>query len=160
MKPFAHLHLHSTYSLLDGFCKIDDLIEKVKYFEMPGVALTDHGVMYGAVEFWNKATAAGVNSVIGLEAYLSPRGMTQKEGDLDRKAFHLLLLAENMVGHQNLLKIASVAQLEGFYYVPRIGKDFLAKHAEGLISTTGCLSGEIPRALLAGQINKAEELLA
>jgi DNA polymerase-3 subunit alpha len=160
MKPFAHLHLHSTYSVLDGFCKIDDLIEKVKFFEMPGVALTDHGVMYGAVEFWNKATAAGVNPVIGLEIYLSPRGMSQKEGDLDRKAFHLLLLAENMVGYQNLLKIASAAQLEGFYYVPRIDKDFLAKHAEGLISTTGCLSGEIPRALLSGQIHKAEELLA
>lgn len=145
---FAHLHVHTQYSLLDGFANIKKLIQKVKDMNMPAVAITDHGTMYGVIEFFNTARAAGVKPIIGLEAYLSARGMTDRDVKLDKTSSHLLLLAENAVGYQNLLKIASAAQLEGFYYFPRIDRDFLAAHAEGLIATSGCMAAEIPRAII------------
>lgn len=115
---------------------------------MPAVALTDHGTMFGVVEFYNAAKAAGVKPIIGLEAYLAARGMQEREPHYDKQSSHLLLLAENDVGYRNLLKIASAAQLEGFYYHPRIDRQFLAAHSEGLICTSGCMSAEIPRAIL------------
>ncbi|GAB4499184.1 MAG: DNA polymerase III subunit alpha [Anaerolineales bacterium] len=145
---FAHLHVHTEYSLLDGFSNIKKLVKRVKEMNMDSVAITDHGTMFGVIDFYKAAKAEGVKPIIGLEAYMAARGMKDKDSKLDRSSFHLLLLAENEKGYQNLLKIASAAQLEGFYYYPRIDHDFLAAHSEGLICTSGCMSAEIPRALL------------
>ena len=156
---FVHLHVHSTYSILDGFSQIKPLIARAKELGMPALALTDHGTMYGTIDFFNEAVRVGIKPIIGLETYLAPRKMTDRDPRRDRRASHLLLLAENMVGYQNLLKIASASQLEGFYYRPRIDREFLKAHNEGLIVTSGCLSGEIPRALLNNDVNRAEKHL-
>ncbi|MBI3152065.1 MAG: DNA polymerase III subunit alpha [Chloroflexi bacterium] len=145
---FAHLHVHTEYSLLDGFSNIKKLVQRVKEMDMPAVAITDHGTMFGVIDFYKAAKSEGIKPIIGLEAYMAARGMKDKDSKLDRSSFHLLLLAENETGYKNLLKIASAAQLEGFYYYPRIDHDFLAAHSEGLICTSGCMSAEIPRALL------------
>jgi DNA polymerase-3 subunit alpha len=145
---FAHLHVHTEYSLLDGFSNIKKLVKRVKELDMPAVAITDHGTMFGVIDFYNAATAAGVKPIIGMEAYMAARGMKDRDSKLDRSSYHLLLLAENETGYKNLLQIASAAQLDGFYYYPRIDHDFLAAHSEGLICTSGCMSAEIPRALL------------
>jgi DNA polymerase III subunit alpha len=154
---FVHLHVHSEYSLLDGYCNIRKLVKKAKQLEMPAIALTDHGSMYGVIDFYNAADEIGIKPIIGIEAYLAARSMTQKDAQYDKKSTHLLLIAENPVGYQNLLKISSAAQLEGFYYVPRIDHEFLADHAEGLISTSGCMSAEIPRLILDGRIEEAQK---
>jgi DNA polymerase-3 subunit alpha len=145
---FAHLHVHTEYSLLDGFSNIKKLVKRVKELDMPAVAITDHGTMFGVIDFYNAATTAGVKPIIGMEAYMAARGMKDRDSKLDRSSYHLLLLAENETGYKNLLQIASAAQLDGFYYYPRIDHDFLAAHSEGLICTSGCMSAEIPRALL------------
>ncbi len=145
---FAHLHVHTEYSLLDGFSNIKKLVKRVKELNMEHVAITDHGTMFGVIDFYKAAKAEGIKPIIGLEAYMAARGMKDKDSKLDRSSTHLLLLAENETGYKNLLKIASAAQMEGFYYYPRIDHDFLASHAEGLIATSGCMSAEIPRALL------------
>jgi len=156
---FVHLHVHSEYSLLDGLCRIATLIERVVELGMPAIALTDHGAMHGAVDFYRTAKNVGVKPIVGMEAYLAARSMNDRDPKLDSRSFHLLLLAENDTGYSNLLKIASAAQLEGFYYRPRIDHEFLAAHSEGLIATTGCLSGEVPRALLQGRPKRAQQLL-
>ncbi len=156
---FAHLHVHSEYSLLDGFSNIQKLVERVKELGMPAVALTDHGTMFGVIEFFNAAKAVGVHPVIGLEAYLAPRRMGERDAKLDKSAYHMLLLAENDTGYQNLLKIASAAQLEGFYYNPRIDREFLAAHSEGLIATSGCMSAEVPRAIIEHGVDMARRKL-
>ncbi|HTP00963.1 MAG TPA: DNA polymerase III subunit alpha [Anaerolineales bacterium] len=145
---FNHLHVHTEYSLLDGFSNIKKLVRRVKEMEMGAVAITDHGTMFGVMDFYRAAKEAGVKPIIGLEAYMAARGMQDRDSKIDRNSYHLLLLAENETGYKNLLKIASAAQLEGFYYYPRIDHDFLAAHSEGLICTSGCMSAEIPRALL------------
>ena len=145
---FAHLHVHTEYSMLDGFSNIKKLVKRVKELDMPAVAITDHGTMFGVIDFYNAAKAEGVKPIIGVEAYMAARGMTDRDSKLDRSSYHLLLLAENETGYKNLLKISSAAQLDGFYYYPRIDRDFLAAHSEGLICTSGCMSAEIPRALL------------
>jgi len=145
---FAHLHVHTEYSLLDGFSNIKKLVSRVKEMDMPAVAITDHGTMFGVIDFYNAAQQEGIKPIIGLEAYMAARGMSDRDARLDKKSYHLLLLAENETGYRNLLQIASAAQLNGFYYFPRIDHDFLASHSEGLICTTGCMSAEIPRALL------------
>jgi DNA polymerase III subunit alpha len=145
---FAHLHVHTEYSLLDGFSNIKKLIKRVKELEMPAVAITDHGTMFGVMDFYKAATAEGIKPIIGVEAYLSARTMKDRDSKLDRSSSHLLLLAENETGYKNLLKISSAAQLDGFYYYPRIDHDFLAAHSEGIICTSGCMSAEIPRSLL------------
>ena len=156
---FVHLHVHSEYSLLDGFSNIEKLVTRAKEMEMPAVAITDHGTMYGVVEFYNAAVKKDIKPIIGIEAYLAARGMNSKDPQLDKKSSHLLLLAENQVGYQNLLKIASAAQLEGFYYYPRIDHEFLVQHSEGLICTSGCMSAEIPRLINKGKISKAQSRL-
>jgi len=115
---------------------------------MPAVAITDHGTMFGVMDFYNAATKEGIKPIIGVETYMAARGMADRDSKLDRSSYHLLLLAENETGYKNLLRISSAAQLDGFYYYPRIDRDFLARHSEGLICTTGCMSAEIPRALL------------
>jgi DNA polymerase-3 subunit alpha len=155
---FVHLHVHSEYSLLDGLGKIPRLIARAKELGMPALALTDHGTLFGVVEFYNAAKNAGIRPIIGVEAYLSPRGMKDKEGRADRDPPHLLLLAESDAGYRNLLQIATAAQLEGYYYKPRIDHDYLAAHAEGLICTSGCLAAEIPRALAEERDADAERL--
>jgi DNA polymerase-3 subunit alpha len=145
---FAHLHVHTEYSMLDGFSNIKKLVKRAKDMDMPAIAITDHGSMFGVIEFWNAAQKEGVKPIIGIEAYMAARGMTDRDPKLDKKSTHLLLLAENETGYRNLLTLASAAQLNGFYYYPRIDHEFLAQHSEGLICTSGCMSAEIPRALL------------
>ncbi len=161
MNNFVHLHVHSEYSLLDGLARIKDLVSCANAMGMPALALTDHGAMYGALEFYRTAQSRGIKPIIGLETYLTPLGrrMSDREANVDDKRFHLLLLAQNNTGYQNLLKIASASQLEGFYYRPRIDREFLADHNEGLIATTGCGSGEIPRLLIQGEEEKAYKRL-
>ena len=156
--PFVHLHVHSHYSLLDGLTKIDDLVQAVKEDGSPAVALTDHGVMYGVIEFYQKCKKAGIKPIIGVEAYLAPGGRADKTKSFDEKNFyHLLLLAKNNTGYHNLIKLTSIAHLEGYYYRPRIDWEVLTKYSEGLIATSSCLAGEIPRLLMAGNISKAKE---
>src|SRR3970282_1935604 len=145
---FAHLHVHTEYSMLDGFSNIKKLIRRVKELDMPAVAITDHGTMFGVIDFYNAATEAGIKPIIGMEAYMAARGMGDRDSKLDRTSSHPLLLAENETGYKNLLKISSAAQLDGFYYYPRIDRDFLATHSEGIICSSGCMSAEIPRAVL------------
>ncbi|MBI1975062.1 MAG: DNA polymerase III subunit alpha [Parcubacteria group bacterium] len=156
---FTHLHLHSHYSLLDGLSKIDEIVERVKELGMDSVALTDHGVLYGAIEFYQKAKEKGVKPIIGCELYLSTRKAHDKDPQKDSGYFHLLLLAENNIGYQNLLKLVTKAHLEGFYYKPRVDKELLRALHEGLIATSGCLSGEISRAILYGKEERARELI-
>jgi len=156
---FVHLHTHTEYSLLDGFSNIKKLVQRAAQLEMPALAITDHGTMFGSIDFYNAATNAGVKPIIGLEAYMAARRMTDRDSKLDKRSSHLLLLAENQTGYQNLLKIASAAQLDGFYYYPRIDHEFLAAHSEGLICTSGCMAAEIPRAIDAGNIEEARKKL-
>jgi len=153
---FVHLHCHSHYSLLDGMAKIDELIEKAKEFEMPALAITDHGVMYGAIEFYQKAKEANIKPIIGFEAYLTPLGRHQKI-KADEKKYHLTLLAKNFEGYQNLVKLCSLAHLEGFYYKPRIDDELLKKYHQGIICLSGCLQGEIPQLILAEKIDLAKK---
>ncbi|MEW5870596.1 MAG: DNA polymerase III subunit alpha [Chloroflexota bacterium] len=156
---FVHLHVHSEYSLLDGFSNIKKLVSRAKELEMPALALTDHGTMFGVIDFYNEATKAGIKPIIGVEAYLAPRGMTSRDPQLDKKSTHLLLLAENQTGYQNLLKLASAAQLDGFYYYPRVDHQLLAAHSEGLICTSGCMSAEVPRLIQNGDLETARKQL-
>lgn len=160
MRPFVHLHVHSEYSLLDGLGRIEDLVVRATELGMPALALTDHGVMYGAIEFYQAAQKHGIKPIIGVEMYISPRGMKQRESKQDRKSHHITLLARDNVGYHNLLQIATTAELEGFYYKPRVDKKYLAEHAEGLIALSGCGSGEIPRLVLNGQLDKARQVAA
>ncbi|MBM3145267.1 MAG: DNA polymerase III subunit alpha [Chloroflexi bacterium] len=156
---FVHLHAHTEYSLLDGLSNIKKLVQRAVELEMPALAITDHGAMFGVIDFYKAATEAGIKPIIGLEAYLAARRMTDRNAQLDKKSSHLLLLAQNQTGYQNLLKIASAAQLEGFYYYPRIDHECLAKHAEGLICTSGCMAAEIPRMIEKGDIAGARAQL-
>ncbi len=156
---FAHLHVHTVYSLLDGFSNVKQLVKRAKEMGMPAVAITDHGTMFGSIDFFNAANAAGVKPIIGLESYMAARTMQDKDVKYDKRSSHLLLLAENQTGYKNLLKIASKAQVDGFYYVPRIDHEYLAEHSEGLIATSGCLSAEIPRALKEDDVEKASGML-
>jgi DNA polymerase-3 subunit alpha len=143
--PFVHLHVHTQYSLLDGANQIEALVQTAKGFGMPAVAITDHGNLFGAIDFYQKATAAGIKAIIGCEAYLAPRSRFDREGQFaHNEYYHLILLAANRTGYQNLLKLASTAYLDGFYYKPRIDKEVLRQHHEGLIALSGCLSGEVP----------------
>jgi len=152
---FAHLHVHTEYSLLDGFSNIKKLVKRAREMDMPALAITDHGTMFGVIEFYHAAKEAGIKPVIGLEAYMAARTMQEHDPREDRKSSHLLLLAENETGYKNLLQIASAAQLEGFYYYPRIDKEFLSKHTQGLICTSGCMSAEVPRLINQGQLDAA-----
>ncbi len=152
---FVHLHTHTVYSLLDGFSNIKKLVKKAKEMDMPALAITDHGTMFGVVEFYNAAREAGVKPIIGVETYMAARRMHDRDSKLDKKSSHLLLLAENETGYKNLLKITSAAQMDGFYYYPRIDHEFLAEHAEGLIATSGCMSAEIPRDLIEERPDEA-----
>src|SRR3989338_3064654 len=156
---FAHLHVHSHYSLLDGLAKIDQLIARAKELGMDAIALTDHGTLYGAIEVYKKAKKAGIKPIIGCEIYIAARRMTDKDPTLDQRRFHLTVLAKNTEGYHNLIKLVTLAHLKGFYYKPRLDHETLAAHATGLIALSGCLSGEIPRAIRTNQKERAEELI-
>lgn len=155
--PFVHLHNHTHYSLLDGLTKIDELVNLAKEDGAPAVAITDHGVMYGAVEFYQKCKKAGIKPIIGLEAYLAPASRHDKNTRADGRSFHLILLARNNDGYRNLIKLTSLAHLEGFYYKPRIDWDLLQQHHEGLIACSACLGGEISQLILAEKIDQAKK---
>lgn len=154
---FVHLHTHSHYSLLDGLAKIDDLIGRAKELGMDCLALTDHGNLYGAVEFYQKAKKAGVKPILGVEAYLCPRSRFDKQTKIDDKSFHLVLLARDKTGWLNLLQLVTKSHLEGFYYKPRVDKELLRRHSAGLIALSACAAGEIPRLIEAGKIDAAKE---
>jgi DNA polymerase-3 subunit alpha len=156
---FVHLHVHSEYSLLDGFSNIKKLVARAKELGMPAVGLTDHGTMFGVIDFYNAAKEAGIKPIIGIEAYMASRTMKERSPQEDKKSSHILLIAENQTGYQNLLKLASAAQLEGFYYYPRIDHELLAQHAEGLICSSGCMSAEIPRFIQQGNFEGAQKTL-
>ena len=142
---FVHLHLHTQYSLLDGANQLNPLLRQVREFQQPALAITDHGNLFGAIDFHEKATAQGVKPIIGCEAYLAPGSRRQREGLLAHNDYyHLILLATNLKGYHNLIKLSSKAYLEGFYYKPRMDKELLQEHHEGLIALSGCLSGEVP----------------
>ena len=150
-KGFIHLHLHSQYSLLDGAISLDELLKRCKQLEMDAVAVTDHGNMFGAVEFYTKALASHVKPILGIEAYVAPRGRSDRQkSSITDAAFHLILLAENNTGYQNLLKLASIGFTEGFYYRPRIDKEILTELNAGLIATSACLKGELAALLARG----------
>ncbi|HXO97341.1 MAG TPA: DNA polymerase III subunit alpha, partial [Chthoniobacterales bacterium] len=154
---FVHLHLHTEYSLLDGAIRIPELIRKAVEFGMPAVAITDHGNMYGAVEFYQAAQKAGIKPIIGCEVYMAPGAMTDRSATSARDAsFHFTLLAQDLVGYGNLVKLVSAAHLDGFHYKPRIDKELLAKNSAGLIGMSACLKGEINVAIQNGDLKKAE----
>src|SRR3989344_9083015 len=144
---FTHLHVHSHYSLLDGLAKIDELVARAAELEMDSLALTDHGNLYGAIEFYQKAKKAGVKPILGVEAYIAAGRMQDMRHGIDDKRYHLTILAENLTGYKNLIQLVTKSHLEGFYYKPRMDKDLLRTHSEGLIALSGCFSGEIGRAL-------------
>lgn len=146
---FVHLHLHTEFSLLDGACRIQELARRVKELGQTAVAITDHGVMYGAVDFYRACKAEGVHPVIGCEVYVAPRTRFDKVHELDAEARHLVLLCRNEEGYRNLSYMVSCAFTEGFYIKPRIDMDLLRAHAGGLIALSACLGGEIPRRLRA-----------
>lgn len=158
MSKFVHLHLHTEYSLLDGFARIDRLFEKVKEAGMDAVAITDHGSMFGVVEFFKEAKKHGVKPIIGCEVYVAKRSRLDRDKDLDKDRGHLVLLAENEIGYRNLIKLVSIGYTEGFYYKPRIDLDALEAHHEGLIATSACLAGDIQGYLLEDQYELAREL--
>ncbi len=156
---FIHLHVHSHYSLLDGLAKIDDLIEKAKAYKMPALALTDHGNMYGAIEFYKKCKKAGIKPIIGAEVYVAFESRLDKRPGIDNKRYHLVLLAKNEIGYKNLIKLVTLSNLEGYYYKPRIDKEILRKYHEGLIGLSACLAGEVPKAaLIDSSLQRAAEI--
>jgi DNA polymerase-3 subunit alpha len=154
---FVHLHNHTHYSLLDGLTKIDEMVNFAKEQGSPAIAITDHGNMYGVVEFYQKAKKAGVKPIIGVEAYLAPNSRFDKASKDDARSFHLLLLAKNNTGYKNLIKLVSISHLEGFYYKPRIDWEVLNKYHEGIIASSACLAGEIPRLITTGRLDEAEK---
>lgn len=156
---FVHLHVHTEYSLLDGVIRIDELLERVASYGMEAVAITDHGVMYGVVDFYKKAQEKGIKPIIGCEVYVAPGSRFEKvvvKGS--EPAYHLVLLAENEEGYRNLIELVTRAFLEGFYYKPRVDKELLREYSRGLIALSACLAGEIPRLVLSGNVKEAEQV--
>ncbi|MBL4936282.1 DNA polymerase III subunit alpha [Clostridium sp. YIM B02515] len=155
---FVHLHVHTEYSLLDGSGKIPDLIARVKELGMKSIAITDHGVMYGCVDFYRAAKDQGIKPIIGCEVYVASKSMHDKTNNKDNETHHLVLLVKNETGYQNLMKIVSQASIDGFYYKPRTDHDYLREHSEGIIASSACLGGEVQSNILSGNINKAKEI--
>src|SRR5216110_1393490 len=154
---FVHLHLHSEYSLLDGACRLDKLTEKAHELKFGAMALTDHGVLYGAIDFYQAARDKGIKPIIGCEVYVAPGSrLDKKTTSGSRDVYHhLVLLAKDEVGYRNLIKLATAAHLEGYYYKPRIDKEILAHNKQGLIALSGCLASEIPDLIQRDQLDKA-----
>ena len=156
MGEFVHLHLHTEYSLLDGATRISSIADKAISLGQDAVAITDHGVMYGAVEFYSALKAKGIKPIIGCEVYVAPRGRLFKDGKQDASGNHLILLCKNEIGYKNLSYMVSLSYIEGFYSKPRVDMELLRQHSEGLIALSGCIAGKIPRLILAGSMNEAE----
>src|SRR5213595_2598890 len=157
---FVHLHLHTEYSLLDGSIRMKELMKKAAEFEMPAVAMTDHGNLFGAIEFYQEAQRVGVKPIIGCEVYVAPGSHKDRPPSRRESAYHFTLLAENETGYRNLVKLVTAAHLDGFHYAPRIDKELLAARSTGLIGLSGCLAGEINSAIQANNIEKAKQSAA
>lgn len=155
---FTHLHVHSEYSLLDGACRIEPMLDKIKSMGQTSVAITDHGVMYGVIDFYKAAKKRGLNPIIGCEVYVAPRSRFDKVHGLDNERYHLVLLCKNNEGYKNLINLVSEGWVNGFYTKPRIDKDLLEKHHEGLIALSGCLAGEVARALYQNDYDEAKRV--
>src|SRR6266436_2360416 len=156
---FVHLHLHTEYSLLDGACRLDRLMDKAHELKFSSLAITDHGVLYGAIDFYQASREKGIKPIVGCEVYVAPGSRLEKKtSNGGRDVYHhLVLLAKDEIGYKNLIKLATAAHLEGYYYKPRIDKELLAAHREGLIALSGCLASEIPDLILKDQLPKARE---
>ncbi len=158
LMSFTHLHVHSEYSLLDGLPKIDDLLDYVKECGMDSVALTDHGVLYGGVEFYKKAQKKGIKPILGSEVYMAKGKMHEKRANVDNRSYHLVLLVKNEEGYKNLVRMITKAHLEGFYYKPRIDEELLKEHSEGLVALSACIQGKIPHLILSEKKEEAKDL--
>ena len=154
---FVHLHVHTEYSLLDGFCRIDRIAKKAKSLGQSAIAITDHGVMYGAVAFYRACLKEGIRPIIGCEVYVAPRSRFQKEHGLDNNYSHLILLCKNETGYKNLCRLVSTSWVDGFYVKPRIDWSLLKQYHEGLICLSACLAGYIPSAIVNGEYDRAKE---
>ncbi|MDD4941896.1 MAG: PHP domain-containing protein, partial [Candidatus Omnitrophica bacterium] len=155
---FVHLHLHTQYSLLDGACRIPDILKRARDFNMDSLAITDHGNMFGAIDFYLAAQKAGIKPIIGCEVYVAPKSRFEKAANSSEESFHhLILLARDEAGYQNLMKLVSIGYLEGFYYRPRVDKEVLRKYSSGLIAMTACLKGEVPSLLRELRVHDAQK---
>ena len=157
--PFVHLHVHTEFSLLDGASRIGDLVHTAKELGMNALAITDHGAMYGVIDFYKACKKEGIRPVIGCEVYLAPGPRQQREEVNGVRYYHLILLAGNQTGYRNLVQLVALANIEGMYYKPRVDKELLRKYHEGIICLSACIAGEIPQALLQGNGTKAEQLV-
>jgi len=158
---FVHLHLHTEYSLLDGACRMDKLMERAEELKFGAMAITDHGVMFGAVDFYKSALEKGIKPIIGCEVYVAPGSrLEKKSSNGGRDVYHHLgLLARDQTGYKNLVRLVTQANLEGYYYKPRIDKEILAANSEGLIAMSGCLASEVPDLILKDQLDKARQAI-
>jgi DNA polymerase-3 subunit alpha len=159
MEQFVHLHTHTQYSLLDGACRIQELVRYAREQGMPALAITDHGVMYGVIEFYQECVKNGIKPIIGCEVYITSGSHLDKSLEARSKLYHLILLAQNRTGYQNLMKIVSIGEVEGFYYKPRIDMQVLRKYHEGLICLSACVAGEVPRHIIRGELDTAEKVM-
>src|ERR1041385_7206153 len=158
---FVHLHVHTHYSLLDGACRITDLVKRTKALGMDSIAITDHGCMLGVIEFFNECKKENIRPILGMEAYMAPGDRRERStpgGNAGEAAFHLLLLAQDLEGYKNLIKLSSIAYREGFYYKPRIDKEVLREYRKGLIATSACLGGEVASAFLKRDMKAAKNV--
>src|SRR4051812_11239856 len=155
---FTHLHVHTHYSLLDGACHVDKLVKRAKSLGMDSLAITDHGCMFGVVEFFNDCKKEGIKPILGMEAYIAPGDRRDRSGQPGETAYHLLLLAKDLEGYKNLIKLSSLAYREGFYYKPRIDKEILREYSKGLIATSACLGGEVASAFMKRDMKAARSV--
>src|SRR5256714_2071218 len=159
-KSFVHLHNHTEYSLLDGASRIQAMVTRAAELDMPAIGITDHGVMYGAIHFYKACKEAGIKPIIGCEVYVAPRSRLLREGRVDRDPNHLTLLAANHEGYVNLMRLCTIGQMEGMYYKPRIDKEVLAQHSQGLIALSGCLQVEAASRIVDGDVAGAREAVS